>query len=123
VTRHKFSFALKRSPGIPACLPHACGRVTIARGDLNDKMHISLHGMPRRTSISVSPGGTTTFGPTHQYHIGPWFNNPKVPGGRLARPRIRIPGGRQVSLAGSRRPAAGGWLLPVRRARPAPRRG
>lgn len=118
---HKFSFALKRSAGISACLPHARGRVTITRGDLNDKMHISLHGMPRRTSFdlfviqvpnkpfgvswyqtdvnvgrrgngtatvrgvfdsetfSVSPGGTTTFGPTHQYHLGLWFNNPKVP--------------------------------------------
>jgi hypothetical protein len=118
---HKFSFALTRSAGISACLPHARGRVTITRGDLNDKMHISLHGMPRRASFdlfviqvpnkpfgvswyqtdvnvgrhgngtatvrgvfdsetfSVSPGGTTTFGPTHQYHLGLWFNNPKVP--------------------------------------------
>lgn len=24
-------------------------------------------------------GGTTTFAPTHQYHLGLWFNNPKVP--------------------------------------------
>jgi hypothetical protein len=65
--------------------------VTITRGNINDKIHISLHGMPRRTSFSVSPGGTTTFGPTHQYPIGLWFNNPKVPGGRSARPPIRIP--------------------------------
>jgi hypothetical protein len=27
----------------------------------------------------VSPGGTTTFAPTHQYHLGLWFNNPSVP--------------------------------------------
>ena len=117
----KFSFSLVRSPGISACLPHARGRVTITRGDLNDKMRISLRGMPRRASFdlfviqvpnkpfgvswyqtdvnvgrhgngtatvrgvfdsetfSVSPGGTTTFSPTHQFHLGLWFNNPKVP--------------------------------------------
>jgi hypothetical protein len=116
-----FSFALKPSAGITACLPHAGGRVTITTGSLNDKMTISVHGMPRRTgfdlfviqvptkpfgvswyqtdvnvgrlgtgtatvrgifdaeTFSVSPGGTTTFSPTHQYHLGLWFNNPKVP--------------------------------------------
>jgi hypothetical protein len=30
-------------------------------------------------TFSVSPGGTTTFSPTHQYHLGVWFNSPKVP--------------------------------------------
>jgi len=30
-------------------------------------------------TFSVSPGGTTTFTPTHQYHLGLWFNNPNVP--------------------------------------------
>jgi hypothetical protein len=30
-------------------------------------------------TFSVSPGGTTTFSPTHQYHIGLWFNNPQTP--------------------------------------------
>jgi hypothetical protein len=30
-------------------------------------------------TFSVSPGGTTTFAPTHQYHLGVWFNNPNVP--------------------------------------------
>jgi hypothetical protein len=30
-------------------------------------------------TFSVSPGGTTTFAPTHQYHLGLWFNNPSVP--------------------------------------------
>ena len=118
---NKFSFSLKRSAGISSCLPHARGRVTITPGSLNDKMRITLHGMPPRTSFdlfviqqptkpfgvswyqtdvnvgrhgsgsatvrgvfdsetfSVSPGGSTTFAPTHQYHLGLWFNNPKVP--------------------------------------------
>jgi len=30
-------------------------------------------------TFSVSLGGTTTFSPTHQYHLGLWFNNPKTP--------------------------------------------
>jgi hypothetical protein len=30
-------------------------------------------------TFSVSPGGTTTFSPTHQYHLGLWFNNPETP--------------------------------------------
>ena len=39
----------------------------------------SVRGIFDRETFSVSPGGTTTFGPTHQYHLGLWFNNPKVP--------------------------------------------
>jgi hypothetical protein len=30
-------------------------------------------------TFSVSPGGSTTFGPTHQYHPGLWFNDPNLP--------------------------------------------
>ena len=30
-------------------------------------------------TFSVSLGGTTTFSPTHQYHLGLWFNDPSVP--------------------------------------------
>jgi hypothetical protein len=30
-------------------------------------------------TFSVSVGGTTTFSPTHQYHLGLWFNSPKTP--------------------------------------------
>jgi hypothetical protein len=30
-------------------------------------------------TFSVSPGGSTTFAPTHQYHLGVWFNDPNVP--------------------------------------------
>jgi len=39
----------------------------------------SVRGIFDRETVSVSPGGTTTFGPTHQYHIGLWFNDPNVP--------------------------------------------
>jgi hypothetical protein len=119
--KHSFSFSLRPSPGIQACLPHARGRVTITPGSLNDVMKVTVHGMPRRSgfdlfviqqpnkpfgiswyqtdvntgrhgngtatvrgifdkeTFSVSPGGTTTFAPTHQYHLGMWFNNPNTP--------------------------------------------
>ena len=30
-------------------------------------------------TFSVSLGGTATFSPTHQYHLGLWFNNPETP--------------------------------------------
>ena len=117
-----FSFALKpSSAAITACLPNAGGHVTVTPQGLNDKMVVSLHGMPANTgfdlfviqqptapfgvswyqtdiqtdgtgsgsatvrgvfdveTFSVSPGGTTTFAPTHQYHLGVWFNDPNVP--------------------------------------------
>jgi hypothetical protein len=118
---HSFSFRLVPSPGITSCLPHASGRVTITPGELNDKMVVTISGMPHnsgfdlfviqqpnkpfgiswyqsdvnagkngtgsatvrgkfdRETFSVSPGGTVTFAPTHQFHLGLWFNNPKTP--------------------------------------------
>ena len=39
----------------------------------------TVRGIFDAETFSVSPGGTTTFAPTHQYHLGLWFNNPAVP--------------------------------------------
>jgi hypothetical protein len=39
----------------------------------------TVRGVFDKETFSVSPGGTATFAPTHQYHLGLWFNNPKVP--------------------------------------------
>lgn len=39
----------------------------------------TVRGIFNKETFSVSPGGTTTFAPTHQYHLGLWFNNPKTP--------------------------------------------
>ena len=39
----------------------------------------SVRGVFDSETFSVSPGGTTTFAPTHQYHLGLWFNDPQVP--------------------------------------------
>ena len=41
--------------------------------------HASVRGIFDRETFSVSPGGTTTFGPTHQFHLGLWFNDPSLP--------------------------------------------
>ncbi len=39
----------------------------------------TVRGVFDAETFSVSPGGTTTFAPTHQYHLGLWFDSPKVP--------------------------------------------
>ena len=39
----------------------------------------TVRGVFDSETFSVSPGGTTTFSPTHQYHLGVWFNSPNVP--------------------------------------------
>jgi len=41
--------------------------------------HAAVRGIFDRETFSVSPGGSTTFAPTHQFHIGLWFNDPNVP--------------------------------------------
>jgi hypothetical protein len=41
--------------------------------------HATVRGVFDVETFSVSTGGTTTFGPTHQYHLGLWFNDPNVP--------------------------------------------
>ena len=39
----------------------------------------TVRGIFDAETFSVSPGGTATFAPTHQYHLGLWFNNPRTP--------------------------------------------
>ena len=39
----------------------------------------TVRGVFDKETFSVSPGGTTTFAPTHQYHLGLWFNSPSEP--------------------------------------------
>ncbi|SRR6266487_3689586 len=40
---------------------------------------VTVRGIFDVEAFSVSTGGTTQFAPTHQYHLGLWFNDPKVP--------------------------------------------
>jgi len=39
----------------------------------------TVQGIFDKETFSVSPGGTVTFKPTHQFHLGVWFNNPSLP--------------------------------------------
>ena len=39
----------------------------------------TVRGVFDKETFSVSLGGTATFSPTHQYHLGLWFNNPETP--------------------------------------------
>jgi len=39
----------------------------------------TVRGVFNKETFSVSAGGTVTFSPTHQYHLGLWFNDPTVP--------------------------------------------
>jgi hypothetical protein len=51
--------------------------------DVNADSHgfgqATVQGVFDVETFSVSPGGTTTFAPTHQYHLGLWFNDPRLP--------------------------------------------
>jgi hypothetical protein len=40
---------------------------------------VTVRGIFDAETFSVSLGGTTTFGPTHQFHLGIWFNDPRQP--------------------------------------------
>jgi len=39
----------------------------------------TVKGIFDSETFSVSTGGTVTFAPTHQFHLGLWFNNPNKP--------------------------------------------
>jgi hypothetical protein len=39
----------------------------------------TVQGIFDKETFSVSPGGTVTFPPTHQFHLGVWFNDPNLP--------------------------------------------
>ncbi len=48
--------------------------------DENGRGHAKVRGVFDVETFSVSLGGpTVSFPPTHQYHLGLWFNDPQVP--------------------------------------------
>ena len=51
----------------------------IGPGRAEERPGATVRGVFDSETFSVSPGGTTTFAPTHQYHLGLWFNDPQVP--------------------------------------------
>ena len=53
---------------------------------------VTVVGIFNKETFSVSPGGPTTkFAPTHQYHLGLWFNDPKVPFNLHCEPGAKAP--------------------------------
>ncbi len=52
---------------------------------------VTVKGIFNKETFSISTGGTTTFGATHQYHLGLWFNDPKVPFNRGCEPGATSP--------------------------------
>jgi hypothetical protein len=51
----------------------------------------TVRGIFDSETFSVSPGGTTTFAPTHQFHLGLWFNNPRTPFNLGCEPGAKTP--------------------------------
>lgn len=65
-------------------LPNKPFGISWYQSDLETDVHgngqATVRGIFNVETFSVSPGGpTTTFLPTHQYHLGLWFNDPTVP--------------------------------------------
>ena len=53
--------------------------------------HATVRGIFNDETFSVSLGGTTTFSPTHQYHLGVWFDDPSVPFNLGCEPGAKAP--------------------------------
>jgi hypothetical protein len=51
----------------------------------------TVRGVFSKETFSVSPGGTVTFKPTHQFHLGLWFNNPRTPFNIRCEPGMTAP--------------------------------
>jgi hypothetical protein len=45
----------------------------------NGSGSVTVQGIFNKETFSLSPGGTATFKPTHQFHLGVWFNDPNLP--------------------------------------------
>src|SRR6516162_3836595 len=53
---------------------------TDVNADRHGVGHATVRGVFDVETFSVSPAGSATpFAPTHQYHLGLWFNDPKLP--------------------------------------------
>ena len=53
---------------------------------------VTVVGIFNRETFSVSPGGPSAkFAPTHQYHLGLWFNDPRVPFNLHCEPGAKAP--------------------------------
>ena len=77
-------------------LPNKPFGVSWYQSDLETNSHVEVSvvvvGIFNKETFSVSPGGpSATFAPTHQYHLGLWFNDPKVPFNLGCEPGAKAP--------------------------------
>lgn len=77
-------------------LPNKPFGISWYQSDLETNAHgagsVTVVGIFNKETFSVSPGGpTTNFAPTHQYHLGLWFNDPKVPFNLHCEPGAKAP--------------------------------
>ena len=76
-------------------LPNAPFGISWYQSDVNvgrnGKGSATVRGIFDAETFSVSPGGTATFPPTHQFHLGLWFNNPRTPFNLGCEPTVANP--------------------------------
>ncbi|MBV9616553.1 MAG: hypothetical protein JO031_13955, partial [Ktedonobacteraceae bacterium] len=72
----KYTLFVTQFPNKPFGISWYQGAIETDRyGDGN----VIVRGILDPKTFSVSPGGTTTFAPTNQYHLGLWFSDPQTP--------------------------------------------
>src|SRR5437763_667071 len=70
---HKYILFVTQFPNNPFGISWYQGAI-FTDGDGNG--NVIVRGIFNKKTFSVSPGGTTTFASTHQYHLGLWFSDP-----------------------------------------------
>ena len=74
--KQKYTLFVTQLPNKPFGISWYQGAI-FTDGDGNG--NVIVRGIFDKKTFSVSPGGTTTFAPTHQYHLGLWFSDPQTP--------------------------------------------
>jgi hypothetical protein len=74
--KQKYTLFVTQLPNKPFGISWYQGAI-FTDGDGNG--NVIVRGIFDKKTFSVSPGGTTTFAPTHQYHLGLWFSDPETP--------------------------------------------
>src|SRR5207244_587694 len=77
-------------------LPHTPFAISWYQSDMETNAQgegsVSVRGIFDVETFSLSPGGpTTTFAPTHQYHLGIWFGDPQTPFDKGCEPGAKSP--------------------------------
>jgi hypothetical protein len=74
--KQKYTLFVTQLPNKPFGISWYQGAI-FTDGDGNG--NVIVRGILDPKTFSLSLGGTTTFAPTHQYHLGLWFSDPATP--------------------------------------------